>query len=158
MCSMRKTTRKNTKHRAAVDSQAATVYEWESEFADWNRRTDSIRRIRSYVRTACAHYGLKAPAVRNHGGKTWPYCAEDGSHISFSQWGQNVAVALHEAAHFIVLKLAPRAKDHGPTWLGVYLWLLNESGTAPTAALAASARAHGLHWHARPPSWFKCKS
>lgn len=72
--------------------------------------------------------------------------------------GKNMAVAMHEAAHHIVFKLCGwRVKDHGPTFLGVYLWLLEKSGVAPKAALHASARVFKLRWRDAPPG-FQCKN
>lgn len=67
--------------------------------------------------------------------------------MSFSRAGKNVATALHEAAHLIVNDLfSGAAQDHGPTFLGVYMWLLETAGVAPKIALHATARAHGLKW------------
>lgn len=136
------------------DPQREAVYEWETEFRDWNRKTMTLAEVRDYVRTACAHYGLDAPPVRPLPGKQYAYCMGDGGHMGFSEWCRNPAVALHESAHFITLKLAPKAADHGPTWLGIYMWLLAKADVAPESALAASARKHGLKWRHLPPTRF----
>ena len=67
--------------------------------------------------------------------------------VSFSRRGKNVATALHEAAHIIVFdKFGDKPQDHGPTFMGVYLWLLTTAGVAPRIALEATARANGLKW------------
>lgn len=67
--------------------------------------------------------------------------------MSFSRKGKNAATALHEAAHLIAHDLyGDRGQDHGPTFLGVYMWLLETAGVAPRIALHATARAHGLRW------------
>lgn len=61
--------------------------------------------------------------------------------------GKNTATALHEAAHLIVSDLfGGNVQDHGPTFLGVYMWLLETAGVAPRTALHATAREHGLKW------------
>ena len=136
------------------DPQREAVYEWETEFRDWNRQTMKLPEVREYVRTACAHYKLEAPPVRPLSGKQYAYCMGDGAHMGFSEWCRNPAIALHESAHFITLNLAPKAQDHGPTWLGIYMWLLEAAGVAPVEALAASARKHGLRWNYLPPTRF----
>lgn len=135
------------------DPQKEAVYEWEGGFADWNRQTLTLSAVRAHVRTACAHYGLPPPAVRAHPGDTWAYSM--GHVVSFPGWCKNMAVALHEAAHYICGKHCPNARhDHGPSWLGIYLWLLEEARVAPRAALCASARRHGLRWRRLPPERF----
>src|SRR5580658_2366996 len=106
----------------------------------------TLQEVRDYVKTACAYYGLEAPPVRPLPGKQYAYCMGDGDHMGFSEWCRNPAVALHESAHFITLKLAPKAADHGPTWLGIYMWLLQKAVVAPPEALAASARKYNLKW------------
>lgn len=74
-----------------------------------------------------------------------------GSLISLPPWCMNEAIALHEAAHYITDRTYPRAADHGPTWLGVYLWLLEKAAVAPREALRATMRKHGLKWQQRAP-------
>ena len=140
------------------DPQREAVYEWETEFRDWNRQTLTLQETRQYVKTACAYYGLEAPPVRpTEGKKEWAYMMGDGAHMAFSEWCRNPAIALHESAHFITLKLAPTAADHGPTWLGIYMWLLAKAVVAPPEALAASARKYKLKWRHLPPEIFKCR-
>lgn len=66
--------------------------------------------------------------------------------------GRNVSQVLHETAHWIVFKLfGDKPQDHGPTFLGVYMWLLEALRAAPRIALHASARAHGLKWRELGP-------
>lgn len=142
-------------HASDADPQRERVYEWETEFADWNRKTMTLPEVRAYVSTSCAHYGLEAPPVRPLPGKQYAYCMGDGDHMGFSEWCRNPAIALHESSHFIVLKLSPKSQDHGPTWLGIYMWLLEEARIAPASALTASARKHGLKWRFSPPKRFE---
>lgn len=146
------------KHPASdlKDPQRDAVYDWEGEFRDWNRRTLPLRLVKKYVQDACAHYGLPAPTVKGHPGKAYAfYKPKDdysGELISFAGWCQNPAVALHEAAHYIVLHhFGKDVQDHGPIWLGVYLWLLQRAGIAPQEALRASARKWKLRWRDMPP-------
>lgn len=146
------------KHPASdlKDPQRDAVYDWEGEFRDWNRKTLPLHLVKKYVQDACAHYGLPAPTVKGHPGKAYAfYKPKDdysGEVISFAGWCQNPAVALHEAAHYIVLHhFGTDVQDHGPIWLGVYLWLLQRAGIAPQEALYASARKWKLRWRETPP-------
>lgn len=143
------------------DPQREGVYEWETEFRDWNRKTLTLPEVREYVRTACAYYELEAPPIRPLPGKQYAYLGMGEGwgrgHMGFSEWCCNPAIALHESAHFIVGHLCPRAADHGPTWLGIYMWLLEKAAVAPVEALAASARKHNLKWRHLPPEIFKCR-
>lgn len=134
------------------DTQQEAVYDWEGEFLDWNRQTLTLSSVRSYVRTACAHYGLRAPAVKHHSGNALAFYVDDGSMMSFPDWCMNPAVSLHEAAHHIVTQhFGKSVQDHGPTWLGVYMWLLETAGIAPRSALQTTARRRKLRWRAMPP-------
>lgn len=117
------------------------------------------------IRTACAYYKVKSPRVSSWGRN---YCWSpdtlastsrilDKPVIRLNSGGQNWATCLHEAAHWILLYLAPKAQDHGSTWLGVYMWLLERASIAPRAALTASARKHKLRWKRRSPQSFGVK-
>ena len=147
------------------DPHAEDVYAWENDFRDWSQQHCSLIECKRVVETACAHYGVPPPRVQLWK-RSFSWCPEtramtgrmlDQPVIRLCERGQNWATVLHEAAHWVVLNLAPRSADHGRTWLGIYLWLLAEAGVAPEPALRASARAAGLHWAHRPPAWFKCK-
>lgn len=149
-----------------VDPQQELVYEWESDFRDFNRRTLTLDECRKFVHTACARYGAPPPKVRAHrkGGITFyqadkvPRKAKDilavhqvvkgSAVVSFRADGRNPAVALHEAAHAILNYWLPLGgvEDHGKEFLGVYFWLLLRAEIMPAPALEASARAAGLSW------------
>lgn len=131
-----------------MDRHAERVYEWEGEWADWNRPLLTLPQVRGYVRTACAYYGLRAPPVRKHPGRAYAYTTL--TVCSFPTWCMNAAIALHEAAHFIVMNRYPKAADHGPTWLGVYLWLMEKAAVAPPEALRATLHRRRLRWMLRP--------
>lgn len=114
-------------------------------WTDFNRKTLSIPECRWVVHRACASYDVIPPTVFPGAVKArWAYYHSIKHHISLNRPAQNIPVALHEAAHAIVAALAPRAQDHGPTWLGVYLDLL--IGFLPASAIYPSARASGLRW------------
>ena len=136
------------------DPQASRVYAWEREWKDWNVESLTLPQCRTVVRIACKHFGLKPPRVRQHRSSYWSWCDPTIEVIDFQavkrrgRAGQkNKAVALHEAAHFIYFKFHGwRGQDHGPTFLAIYLWLLEKARVAPPVALRATARSHGLRW------------
>jgi hypothetical protein len=130
------------------DPQQQDVYRWEGTFTDFNRKTLSIPECRWMVYQACKSYKVEPPTVfAGRCTARWAYYHSIKHHISLNAEAQNVAIVLHEAAHAIVHRLAPRAQDHGPTWLGVYLDLM--VGFLPADALYTSARKAGLRWDNR---------
>lgn len=141
------------------DRQCEDAYTWESEFSDWNRQTATLIECRRHIETACAHYDVKPPRVVGHRGKeiTFYQAHENvqarflekgaAATVSLRPDGRNIPVALHESAHAIASVWLPWSVEaHGREWLGIYLWLLEAAGVAPSVALEASARKHNLKW------------
>ena len=153
---MRKTPRKAARGGACRDDrdpQRRSAYAWEDTWPLWHVNTHTLAECRFIIRVACKRYGIAPPAVRQHGVRSLSWCIAEEDCISLQaagprgRGGKNVPTALHEAAHYIAFKLfGYRIQDHGPTWLGVYLWLLAAARVAPRVALNASARAAGLKW------------
>lgn len=144
---------------ASKDRQCQAAYEWEAEFCDWNRQTETLKKCRQHIQTACAHYGVKPPRVIGHRGCEITFYQshenvqarflEKGAAatISLRPDGRNVPVALHESAHAIASVWLPwTVEAHGREWLGIYMWLLEAASVAPTVALEASAKRHNLKW------------
>jgi hypothetical protein len=135
-------------YRPDEDPQQQAVYAWEGLWTDFNRKTLSIPECRWTVHQACFSYGVETPTIFPGAIKArWAYYHSEKHHISLNRSAQNIPIVLHEAAHAIVSKLAPRAQDHGPTWLGVYLDLL--IGFLPASAIYPSARTNKLRWDNR---------
>ena len=137
----------------SLDPHQDAVYRWEDEWPAWNRNHVSLRVCRKAIRAACKWYKVEPPTVTQHDGRglafSWPkqhrISMQGGEHARIG--GKNIATALHEAAHHIAYAIyGERLQDHGRTWLGIYLNLLERAGIAPRVALEASARAHGLKW------------
>lgn len=149
------------------DPHAEAVYAWENDFRDWSLRVCSLAECKEVMDTACAHYGVPPPKVALWK-RRYSWCPDvrvpnpkrllDQPVVRLCELGQNWPTVLHEAAHWIALHLAPKAYSHGPTWLGIYMWLLAQAKVAPEPALRASARSAGIKWAQRSPNWFKCKS
>jgi hypothetical protein len=137
-----------------ADPRREAVYEWEDAWYDWGANTCSLTHCRALIATACAHFKVEPPRVKQHNKASLSYCIPTAGIISLQavgsrpgRGGKNPATALHEAAHYIAhRKYGERIQDHGPTFLGVYMWLLEEAKVAPRVALHASARSHGLRW------------
>jgi hypothetical protein len=103
------------------------------------------------VKVACRRYGLTPPPVGQHPGVSEYDCIRNRITMQRrgrrGRGGKNPAQVLHEVAHFVVFQIRGwRPEDHGPTFLGVYIDLLEAAEVAPRAALEASARAYGLKW------------
>jgi hypothetical protein len=138
--------------RSESDPQQDAVYRWEGSWKAWNRAELTLTECRSAISWACDQFGIAAPRVGQHAGKSYPWCDVEKRVVSFSLKGKNVATALHEAAHLIVNDVfGARVQDHGPTFLGAYMWLLETAGVAPRIALHATARSHGLKWRHLSP-------
>jgi hypothetical protein len=139
----------------ANDPQVLAVYRFEGRWLHWNEQNTTLTLCRQLVKKACQLYGVK-PAVVTWGPDTEPYkprsrpCTyfdPNTNRILLRKRHWNYAVALHEAAHCIAWhRFGHRAADHGPAWLGIYLWLLAANLTAPIVALEAAAALDGLEW------------
>lgn len=145
--------------QGSVDPHQQTVYQWEDDWPAWNLNHVSLTVCRKAIRTACKWYGVKPPSVGQHSGRAFAYSWPEKNRISMQggehakSGGKNIATALHEAAHHIAYTLhGERIQDHGRTWLGIYLDLLERAAIAPREALHASARKHGLKWRSSPNS------
>lgn len=67
--------------------------------------------------------------------------------ISLNPIHRNVATVLHEVAHAIQSYiLGDVHEDHGPEWLGIFMWLLVKAGVASEEAIILTAQHHKLCW------------
>lgn len=143
----------------AADPNKEAVYEWEDDWYDWSSNTCSLKECRRLILWACKAYGVDPPVVKQHHKRTYSWSMPAAGVISLQakgakpgRGGKNPATALHEAAHHIVYAIfSDRPQDHGPTFLGIYMWLLTEARVAPEVALHSSARARNLKWRILPP-------
>jgi hypothetical protein len=138
----------------AGDPQKAALYAWEDSWPAWGNNDLTLQGCRDAVLWACRRYDVPAPRVKQHHSEAMSECDVVLGVIDFQakarragRGGKNAAVALHEAAHWIVFQRHDmRPQDHGPTFLGVYLQLLAGYGVAPMVALHATARKFKLRW------------
>lgn len=147
-----------------LDPQKDRLYTWEDSWWGWDRNLLTLRECRRAVETACAYYSVEPPAVTQHKIRDISFSIPTKRIISLQavgkdddprKGGKNMAVSLHEAAHQIIWdKFKAKATDHGPSFLGVYLWLLAKAGVATEEGLHASARGYGLKWRHMHPARF----
>lgn len=154
---MRKTAQKVARSADEADPQKDALYRWEEAWRDWNLSRLTLKECRKLIHGACKRFRLNSPRVRQHTVRSISFCIPRIGVISLqgvgikkfggTTGGKNEATALHEAAHYIVWhRFGERPQDHGPTFFGVYMNLLECAKIAPIAALHASARAAGLRW------------
>jgi len=146
--------------RADDDPQKEALYAWEDTWYDWGENSLTLAQCRKLIRGACRKYGVPPPAVKQHT-RSMSWCMPTAYLISMqaaspekpNRSGKNPATALHEAAHHIAyFYFKDKIQDHGPSFLGIYMWLLESAKIAPEVALHASARKHGLRWRHLPPT------
>lgn len=144
----------NSKHKcsAASDPQADKFYEWTYAWLDWNVKTMSLTDCKSLISKICAAYQVPMPVVGS--APSTDHCSyyDDETHrIGLLPSHQNMAIVIHEAAHAVVFHHNPKAQDHGPTFVGIFLDLMEQAGIAPREALYASARKAGLKFRKVKP-------
>lgn len=127
------------------DWQRDEVYQWEWKWRSWGVSTHQLNGLKTWIVWACKRYGVPGPKIKKHSAKKDATSWYDNKKnlISLSTNHLNIAVALHEAAHYIAYKHFGDM-SHGKHWLGIYLHLLESARIAPRAALLGSVNAEGL--------------
>ncbi len=129
-----------------ADPQLKRLYRWESTNG-WDNNTINFNTAKSIIISACGLFEVDPPEVQLHTSHALPFSIPAWDLISLQKGKYlNVPICLHEASHHIVNKLrGARPQDHGPTFLGIYLHLLNKNGFP----MYDSARMNGLRWKDR---------
>lgn len=147
---------RSAKGKAAklADPQRDELYRFEARFAGWNESKLSVAECRAILRRACKSFGVETPGLTTRKGRDchYVYDRRDGKPDVIRlgrETGKNEAAVLHEASHHILRKLNLGKMDHGPTFLGLYMRLLEMHDVAPRGALRAWARKHGLRWRSK---------
>ncbi len=136
-----------------IDPHRNAVYQWEASWPEWNRNLIGLPACRKLVWAVCDHHKVPRPTVVEHSGGSYAWSMPAHNRISIQggehlqRGSRNVPTALHEAAHHIAWhKYGEKIQDHGPTFLGLYMDLLERAQVAPRVALEATARSHQLKW------------
>jgi hypothetical protein len=132
------------------DPQLKSVYSWENKMG-WNGSDISRMHAVMLIEQACRKYKVKSPIIKFHTSRALPYSVPEENIISLQTHRYlNIPITLHEAAHHIVWNLyGCRVQDHGPTFMGVYLDLLEGSDIDAYE----SAKNHGLKWKKHDLKW-----
>lgn len=123
------------------------MYAWEQGF--WGGYTDApcpVSKLRRWAKKVAKEYQIPAPKLSFHRTEEqWAGLADDVNIRLNTEWhGRCTFVLLHELAHYICFQYGHMWNPHGPRFLGVYLWLLDECRLVPLSASIPSARAAGL--------------
>lgn len=141
------------------DPQKALLYAWEDSFWGWNYNLVKLGKCREVIRFAANMYGIKPPSVRSHRKVSMSWSIPQSREISLQSKGSipgkgglNYPTALHEVTHQIIWDYyGTTVQDHGPEFVGVYMWLLSQAGIVPYEALTASLDAAGIAYQPRCP-------
>jgi len=132
---------------SANDPQLKNLYRWEGSNG-WDVSNASFKKAKDAIIFACSYFSVSAPEIKLHKNRNLPFSIPDKMVIGLQRDRYlNVPIALHEASHHIAWHLfGSRIQDHGPTFLGIYLHLLETVEVDTRVALRTSARAHKLKW------------
>lgn len=92
-------------------------------------------------------YRVPVPRIKNRrlGKKKWiAGTFEDGITLNIDRARWSPMLVCHELAHWVADKRDRSMADHGPVWMGVYLYLLAKLRIIPLHATVYSARKFGL--------------
>jgi len=131
---------------AKPDPQRARIYAYEDE-QGWDKSTISFKKTAALIQKACRLFGVQQAIVECHDTDELSYSQPELAFISMQKrGGLSPAIALHEAAHHITFMLdGYRVQDHGPKFLGRYIYLLEAFDVAPPN-LRQDLHAAGLKW------------
>jgi hypothetical protein len=133
------------KSKDASDPQAQKFYDWTWQWLDWNVKQMGLKDCRELIRKICAAWQVPMPKVLAVSAQRhFSDYDDEGHQIRLIPSHHNMATSIHEAAHAIVYHHYPGAQDHGPTFVGVFLDLMDQAEIAPREALYTSARKAGL--------------
>jgi hypothetical protein len=131
------------------DPQRNEVYRWEKNFSQiLYGHSMTSRSAHALARAMARYYGVEKPRLESVKlGKAGNTAAADGQeaieiNTDLAQW--TGPVIAHEMAHIICHAYAVLEPPHGPTWLAVYLHLMDKFDIMPADGLCASAKNAGL--------------
>lgn len=132
------------------DPQREQVYRWERKFYGTIFQHEiKPRALHKLVRDMAACYGIKKPTILKSrlGTKGMLMAQADGAdsiELNESVLAYTGHLIAHEMAHVVCHAHGVEGPQHGPTFMGVYLWLLDKFNIVPACASLPSARKAGL--------------
>ena len=133
------------------DPQRNEVYRWERNFSNlFYEHRMRPRAMHRLVRAMADAYGVRKPKMLSlHLGKkghTGAATGDETIEVNTDTAGFTSILLAHEMAHIVTHSYAILEPPHGPTWLGVYLWLMDKFNICPADATVPSARKAGLRF------------
>jgi hypothetical protein len=133
----------------ASDPQRNEVYAWERKFDQlFLDHAMPYRKAHKLAAAMAAAYGVRKPRLswRRARKERWIAAAwgDEMVEVNTTKADFTAALVAHEMAHVITHAYGILEPDHGPTWMGVYLWLLDHFKVVPKCASEPSARKAGL--------------
>lgn len=129
------------------DPQKDAVYAWQWKWYDWNHGELSKDGVRQWVKWAYKKKFRFTKMPRIKFPKTGKCSYHDGEKalLAFVYEHRNVPMVLHETAHAICFILyGATVEDHGPEFMGIFLYLLEKTGHYPLGTVYDSAKKAGL--------------
>jgi hypothetical protein len=131
-----------------ADYQKQRAYDWERDNIPSDARTPlSLEGCRELIRHVCLEYRTFMPRlIDGHADNgSWSHPTKG---IKLAYHGQNVVIALHEVAHWI-LQAKGECDGHGPKWVRLYIDLLVRYDQWTEGDLIVSATLAGLDLNRR---------
>jgi len=129
------------------DPQQKAVYNWQWEWMHWNSKELSKKDVYRWVKWAYKkkfHFKFMPEIVHLADGGSSSYHPEKNQ-LKFIHSHRNIAVVLHETAHLIISRLfGHTVEDHGPEFMGIWIYLLEKAKLAPRGTIYDSAKQAGL--------------
>ena len=125
------------------DPQREEVYRWEKKCGTlWYLHGMKMGEARSLLRLMCKRYLVPTPRFKTVEDAPYTAAAHGDVLVEVNRQRAKPTALLvaHEAAHIICHNLAVDEPDHGPTWLGVYIDLLDHFKILPRCMTEPSAR------------------
>jgi len=132
------------------DPQREEAYRWERKFYGtlFNHEMKP-RALHKMARHMAESYGVRKPRllVKRIGREGRIMAMADGQdsiEVNHDMAFFTAHLVAHEMAHVVCHAYGVMEPPHGPTWLGVYLWLMDKYKILPLCASMPSARKAGL--------------
>ena len=131
------------------DPQREEVYRWERNFSNlFYEHKMRPRAMHRMARAMAESYGVRKPRMLSlrlgRGSHTGAADGADSIEVNTDKAEFTSILVAHEMAHVITHAYGIIEPDHGPTWFGVYIWLMDKFNIVPADATMPSARKAGL--------------
>ena len=131
------------------DPQQHEVYRWERKYAQlFFSHAMPYKKAHGLAAAMANAYGIPKPRLSWRRARKESYVAiaegDEVIEVNTTKADFTSILVAHEMAHVIAHAYGVLEPAHGPTWLGIYLWLLDRFLIIPKCASVPSAKAAGL--------------